>query len=103
MGLFNGLPKHSASDQTEPILRRHLDHDFTIFPMAESLGQLAQVKAIENEFGIHFPPEFVAHVCGRFPGVLIEAKESIWPRPKVLDVGPFWSFLYALHSYTPVS
>ena len=24
----------------------------------------------------------------------------MWPRPKVYDVGPFWTFLYGFHTYT---
>lgn len=30
----------------------------------------------------------------------LEVKEAVWPRPAAGDVGPFWSFLYALHTYT---
>ena len=29
-------------------------------------------------------------------GLYMEVRESIWPRPKQYDVGPFWSFLYGL-------
>jgi hypothetical protein len=42
----------------------------------------------------------VAHVCGRFPGLFVEAKERVWPRPEEYDVGPFWTFLYGFHTYT---
>jgi len=33
-------------------------------------------------------------------GIYVEVLETIWERPKALDVGPFWSFLYGLHTYT---
>lgn len=59
-----------------------------------------QLEAIARRVGISYPPEFVAHVTGRFPGVYIEVKEAVWPRPRPFDVGPLWSFLYAIHTYT---
>ena len=89
-------------DETEAILGRHLDGDFIAFPMAENPAYMFQIRGIELQFGVQYPPEFAAHVCGRFPGIYVEAKEAVWPRPKELDVGPFWSFLYALHTYTSV-
>ncbi|MEK7205060.1 MAG: hypothetical protein AAB254_06080 [candidate division NC10 bacterium] len=69
--------------------------------MAETPSNPSQLKSIGEKFGVQYPPEFIAHVCGAFPGVYVEVKESVWPRAKAYDVGPFWSFLYALHTYTP--
>jgi hypothetical protein len=102
MGLLNRLfgTGNPTKDLTEAILGRHLDGDFIVFPMAESRQSIAQVKAVGRRLGITYPPEFLAHVSGRFPGIYVEAKEEIWPRPKLYDVGPFWSFLYALHTFT---
>ncbi len=68
--------------------------------MADMETNPTQIKSIGEQFGVRYPPEFVAHVCGKFPGIYVEVKETIWPRPKEGDSGPFWSFLYALHSYT---
>lgn len=96
MGGENRLP----SDQTEAILRRHLDHDFTVFPMADTPVSQQQIETIAARFGVKYPPELIGHICGRFPGLYVEVKEEIWPRPRAGDVGPFWSFLYALHTYT---
>jgi len=90
------LPK----DRTEEILASYFDGDFTVFPLAETAVTPAQFDALERRFGVKYPPEFVAHVLGRFPGAYVEVKEKIWPRPKAFDVGPFWSFLYAFHTYT---
>jgi hypothetical protein len=91
----------SSADQTEAILGRHLDLDFRVFPMAEKQATPPDIQAIGQRFGVSYPSQFVAHVCGKFPGIYVEVKEEIWPRPKAYDVGPFWSFLYALHTYTP--
>ena len=88
------------ADETEVILARHIDSDFTIYPMAETETSAAQIAAIGEKHGVKYPPELVAHICGRFPGIYVEVKEAIWPRPKPYEVGPFWSFLYALHTFT---
>src|SRR5947209_11232550 len=103
MGLLNrlfGTAKKPPKDRTQEILARHLDGDFRAFPMAESQQEIAQVEAIGRKVGIAYPPEFTAHICGRFPGIYVEVKEEVWARPKMYDVGPFWSFLYALHTFT---
>jgi hypothetical protein len=96
---FGGEGK-PPEDETEAILKKHLDQDFRVFPMAERRSMPSEVEAIGQRFGVRYPPQFISHVCGKFPGVYVEIKEEVWPRPKPYDVEPFWSFLYALHSYT---
>jgi hypothetical protein len=98
--LFGSRNPKPPQDQTEAILARHLDRDFIVFPMAESKQSMTEVEAIGGKFGITYPPEVAAHICGRFPGIYVEVKEEVWPRPKLYDVGPFWTFLYALHTFT---
>ena len=88
-------------DRTEEILAKHLDHDFIVFPMAEPEDSVQDLPALGEKHSVVFPAEFVAHVRGRFPGIYVEVKEAVWPRPKPYDVGPFWSFLYGLHTFTP--
>ncbi len=82
------------------ILGKYLDGDFRICPMAETPVSPAQIEAIGRQFGVGYPAELAAHICGRFPGVYVEVKEELWPRTKPFDVGPFWSFLYAVHTFT---
>ncbi len=89
-----------GADRTESILREHLDGDFVVFPLAETATAPAQLEAIGKAHGVRYPAEYVAHVCGTFPGLHLEVKEAIWRRPKVFDVGPFWTFLYGLNTYT---
>jgi hypothetical protein len=104
MGIFSKYFKSKAPpDRTEEILSRHLDRDFIVFPMAESSASRQELDAVAGRYSVTFPLDFVAHVCGRFPGIYVEVKEHIWPRPKSLDVGPFWTFLYGLHTFTPCS
>jgi hypothetical protein len=100
MGLLSRLFGKPTEDLTLTILDKYLDEDFRAFPMAESKQSLIQVQAVSRKLGVTFPSEFISHVCGRFPGVYVEVIEEVWPRPKLHDVGPFWSFLYALHTFT---
>lgn len=99
--IFGGGNLKPPRDETETILGRHLDRDFRVYPMADSQQTMPQVEAISRRHGIRYPVEYVAHLCGRFPGIYVEVKEEVWPRPKLYDVGPFWTFLYGLHTYTP--
>ena len=96
----SGRNERVGEDRTEAILTKHLDGDFQVFPMAESRTSLSQIERIGLRHGVRYPDEFAAHMCGRFPGIYVEVNESLWPRPKKFDVGPFWSFLYALHTFT---
>jgi len=104
MGLLDRLMgrKGKPEDRTEAILGKYLDDDFIVFPMAEECARPEQVEEVGRRYGIPYPKEFIAHVCGRFPGMYVEVKETVWPRPKLNDVGPFWSFLSGVHTYTPV-
>lgn len=98
--LFGSKPPPLPEDRTVDILKRHVDPDFTVFPLAETAVTLRQIQEIGARFGVRYPPEFCAHVLGAFPGMFLEVKENVWPRPKPLDVGRFWTFLYAIHTYT---
>jgi len=105
MCLFSKLFHREATppDRTTDILNKHLTGDFRVFPLAERKCTITEIREIEKEVAVTFSPEMIAHLCGQFPGIYIEAREEIWPRPKAYDVAPFWSFLYAIHTYTAVS
>jgi len=90
-------------DRTEEILASHMDSDCIVYPMAERRASAAEVVSIGERLGVRFPAEYVDHLSGRFAGTYVEVKEEVWPRPRPLEVGPFWTFLYAVHSYTPVA
>jgi hypothetical protein len=97
---LTGRPPELPPDRTVEILNRHLTRDFKVFPMAAAQLTANQVDDVSRSMGIPIPPELKAHLTGQFPGIFIEVKEEIWPRPKEFDVGPFWTFLYGLHSFT---
>jgi len=68
--------------------------------MAEPNAPLQDLVSLGDRYSVVFPAEFAAHIRGQFPGIYVEVKEAVWPRPKLFDVGPFWSFLYGLHTFT---
>lgn len=90
----------SEADRTAEILGSHLDGNFTVLPMAATPTGEATIRLVGAQLGVSLPAEYIAHLSGRFPGIYVEAKERVWPRPKAYSVGPFWSFLYGLHTYT---
>jgi hypothetical protein len=94
-------------DKTLEILEKYLDKDFRVMPMAANQSTRDDIKSVEKSLQIKFPDEYIAHLLGEDTDVLkerglyIEVKEEIWPRAKQYDVGPFWSFLYGIHTFTP--
>ena len=58
-----------------------------------------EVKEIASSFGISVPADYIAHATGYWGSPYLEVREEYWPRHKVYDVGPFWSFLYGVFVY----
>ena len=93
-------------DKTWELLNLYLDRDFRLLPMAPNRSSEQDIRDVEDKLGIKFPDEYKVHLLGygdnllEARGIYIEVLEGIWERPKVFDVGPFWSFLYGLHTYT---
>ena len=99
MSVFSTPPK----DQTMAILERHLSGDFRVFPMAQLHTPQDVVLSVAETIGVPLPADVSAHLTGQFPGIYVEAKEEVWPRAEQFAVGPFWSFLYGLHTFTASS
>lgn len=93
-------------DKTMEILKKYLDGDFMVSPMAPNKSTIHDITKIEKMLNIKFPDEYIAHLLAEGAevlserGVYIEVKEEIWPRAKPYDVGPYWSFLYGIHTFT---
>jgi len=54
------------------------------------------ILAFESEIGFRLPEDFRQFTLSPLGGLYMEVRENLWPRPKMYDVGPFWSFLYGL-------
>ena len=93
-------------DRTIELLKAYLDEDFLVFPMAPNKSSEQDIIDVQNKLGIKFPEEYKVHLLGNGDevlgnrGIYVEVKEAVWERPKALEVGPFWSFLYGFHTYT---
>lgn len=81
------------------ILNKYLDGDFAVFACGESAPNENEVKDFEKKIGYRLPDDFREFSKSSLGGLYVEVKEDIWPRAKVYDVGPFWSFLYGLYVF----
>lgn len=100
MGLFKRRGSKPPPDATAEILGRHLTRDFIAYPMAEQVASADEVHAVGRRLGLPVLPDVLSHLTGEFPGVYVEAKEAVWPRAKAYEVGPFWTFLHGVHTFT---
>lgn len=93
-------------DKTMELLQKYLDGDYVVSPMAPRKTTRQDIAEVEKALQIPLPEEYIAHLLAQQAEVLgerglyIEVKEEVWPRGKVYDVGPFWSFLYGMHTFT---
>ena len=75
------------------------DRDRTLFNLAACQGSEPSewdVRAFEADCGFGLPEEFRDFTMSPLGGLYVEAKEEVWPRAQLYEVGPFWSFLYAV-------
>lgn len=86
-------------DRTWELMQKHLEADtYYIVSSQDSAPTAEALQAIAKSFGCELPRDFIAHSTNKYGGLYVEVKEELWPRPKELDVGPFWSFLYGLYT-----
>lgn len=91
-------------DRTWQLLEKHLDSgSFYLVAAHESAPDRSSLVSIASELNCTFPEEYLVHASSEFGGVYVEVIEDLWPRPKELDVGPFWTFLYGLFVYNATS
>ncbi len=83
----------------EGIVRKYRDDDLEIYAGGQDAISMASIKAFEEQVGFAFPRDFRNFSCSPVGGVYIAVKEAIWPRPKLLDVAPLWTFLYGFFVY----
>lgn len=57
------------------------------------------IKNFENQYQINLPADFREFTMSPLGGLSMEVREEIWPRAKLYDVGPFWSFCRGITVY----
>ncbi|MFN7560175.1 MAG: hypothetical protein ACK5TH_00225 [Prosthecobacter sp.] len=88
---------HPTKDQTEEIINLIWDRQkYYLVAARESAPSREELTAFASEYGGLLPEEYIAHATGYWGGLYLEVREEFWPRHKAYDVGPFWSFLYAV-------
>lgn len=88
-----------VKDRTNEILDGIWCDDYYIVSARELAPTEHEIKQLAKEAGVKLPKEYIAHASGFFGGLYLEVKEEVWSRAKAGDVGPFWSFLYGIHTY----
>ncbi|SDT65986.1 SMI1-KNR4 cell-wall [Mucilaginibacter mallensis] len=78
----------------EKILLKYVDSDFYLVACGKDAPSYDTLKIFEKKHSIKLPEEFKAFSVSPLGGIYIDIKDDIWPRPKPLEVGSFWSFLY---------
>jgi SMI1 / KNR4 family (SUKH-1) len=69
---------------------------FAVYACEGNEPSESEVAAFEATIGFRLPDEFRQFTMSPLGGLYMEVKEELWPRPKLVEVGPFWSFLYGL-------
>ena len=85
-----------ALDEVYNYFRPYDKKTFHVVACQGSEPSEADVAAFEADVGFRLPDEFREFTMSGLGGLFMEVREEFWPRPKVFDVGPFWTFLYAL-------
>ncbi len=60
----------------------------------------SEIVSFEDEIGFRLPEEFRQYLLHPLGGLYMEVKEELWPRGKLYEVGPAWSFLYGFYCYS---
>jgi hypothetical protein len=81
-------------EDVDAYFRSYDKSSFNVFAARESAPSEADVEAFEQRIGFRLPEEFRDFTMSELGGLYIEVREELWPRPKPLDVGPAWTFLY---------
>jgi len=73
---------------------RKATSDYEVFSAKGCEAGETDICPFEDRIGFRLPDEFRDFSKSYLGGIYMAAKESIWPRPKAGDVGPYWSFMY---------
>lgn len=57
------------------------------------------IKVFEDQYNIKLPVDFREFTMSPLGGLYMEVREEIWPRAKMYEVGPFWSFCRGIIVY----
>ena len=89
----------TIDDLTTWVNNRNRDH-WDMFVQGNEAPDEQDVARVEADLGFRLPDEVRALALHPMGGLLLEAKDDVWPRGGTLAVGPTWSFQYGLQVYS---
>lgn len=66
--------------------------DIKDFEVVAGAANPDRYDAYEQKLGFKLPGEFREISLSKLGGVLVSAREEVWPQAKAFDVGPAWTF-----------
>jgi hypothetical protein len=89
-----------ALEELYRIISTYDRNSFNVFTQQGVEPKADDLKKFERDIGFRLPEEFREYALHPLGGLYVEVKEELWPRPVAFQVGPFWTFLYALRVYS---
>src|SRR4051794_4055193 len=86
-------------DRIKTLFGANLDGDYWIMACGPNAPKEDVIAAFERKIGFPLPSDFRSFSMSQYGGIYIEVKDTIWPRAKLGDIGPFWGFLRGLMVY----
>src|SRR5829696_308066 len=97
---FNIFKKQKrTANSLQPIYDYFRSYDkgcYSVFACQGNEPTENDVCAFEREIGFRLPDDFREFTKSSLGGLYIEVREELWPRAKLYDVAPFWTFLYGI-------
>lgn len=102
--MFNWLRKlfhrqTTKPDPLQPIYDYFRSYDRASYAVVACQGNEPteeDVCAFERVLGFRLPNDFREFTKSPLGGLYIEVREELWPRPKLYEVGPAWSFHFGI-------
>jgi hypothetical protein len=88
-------PKNSLQPVFD-YFRNYDKQSYSIFACQGNEPTEDNIRAFERDIGFSLPDDFREFTKSPLGGLYMEVREELWPRAKLYQVGPFWSFLYGL-------
>ena len=75
------------------------DQRFSVITCEGAQPSEDDLAAFEEEVGFALPADFRRFTLSSLGSLYMEAKEELWPRPEIGDVGPAWTSNYAIRVF----
>jgi hypothetical protein len=83
-----------ASTKWQHPFTQLLDDDFKLWCAGDDAPSVSEIATLEKRLGSKLPGQYRKYL-GCYGGVMLEVLENVWPRPKLYQVGPYWTGQYA--------